>query len=271
MNWKGILAILSILIFASAAEASFTHQPIGARAVGMGSAFVAISGDPSAIAYNAAGVAFGKGLQTMVFYSRPFGLKELETTFAALSFSRENWTFGAAVQQFGFAKYREQMSRFVVAYQFGKKFAFGGSLFYGYLKIPGYGEDGCLGLDLGSLFKLSPRWSFGTSILNATLTSLRRSREALPQELNAGFQFLAFPTLRFVFQISQESGFQPSLRSGVEWTLAKKLALRSGYLTEPGRFTFGCGIYLGHFRLNYAWASHLLLGGTHQVSVEIRF
>ena len=271
MNWKGILPFLSVLIFTSAAQASFTNQPIGARPVGMGLAFVAVTGDPSAIAYNSAGLAFGRRLQATTFYSRPFGLKELETTFGALSFSMKKWTFGAAAQQFGFSKYREQITRFAVAYRFGKRLAFGGTLFYAHLKIAGYGEDGCLGLNLGYLFKLTSRWSFGASVLNATRSRLRRGKEILPQELNAGFQFLPFPTFRFAFQISQESGFPPSFRSGIEWTIVKQLVLRSGYLTEPGRFTFGCGIYLGHFRLDYAWASHLLLGGTHQVSVGIQF
>jgi len=271
MNWKGILPFLGVVIFTSAAQASFTGQPIGARPVGMGLAFVATSGDPDAIVYNSAGLAPGKGVQATTFFSRPFGLKELETTFAALSFSRRNWTFGAAIQQFGYSKYREQITRFAIAYRFGKRFIFGGSLFYARLKIAGYGEDGCPGLNLGYLFKLSSRWSFGASILNATRSALKRGQEALPQELDAGFQFLPFPTFRFAFQISQESGFPPSFRSGIEWALVKPLILRSGYLTEPGRFTLGCGIYLGPLRLDYAWASHLLLGGTHQVSVEIQF
>ncbi|NOY78619.1 MAG: hypothetical protein GXO76_12190 [Calditrichaeota bacterium] len=271
MHWKGILLLLGVWAVVPAARASFTSQPIGARPVGMGLAFVAASGDPNAIVYNSAGMAWGKGLQATTFYSRPFGLKELETTFAALSFSGKKWTFGASFQQFGYSAYREQTTRIAIARQFGKRFIFGGSLFYARLKIAGYGEDGCLGVNFGYLFKWSSHWQFGASIRNATHSALKRGHEPLPQVLDAGLEYRPFSTFRFAFQISQETGFPPCFRSGIEWTLAKQLILRSGYLTEPGRFTLGCGFYWGPFRLDYAWASHLLLGGTHHVSVGIQF
>ena len=271
MYLKGIFLFVSLICFAAGAEASLTNQPIGARPVGLGLAFVGVADDANAIVYNPAGLALFPGTQVTSFFSRPFGLKELETAFAAASFSGKSWAFGAAVQQFGFSKYREQTTRVAFAHRFGKRFAFGGTLFYAHLQIAGYGNDGCLGLNLGYFFRLSPRWRIGGSILNASHAALRRGKEVLPQELNAGLQFLPLPNLRFAFQISQESNFPLSLRSGVEWTVLKQLVLRSGYLTEPARFTFGCGIYFGHFKVDYAWASHLLLGGTHQISAGIRF
>lgn len=269
---KSRVALLMFLFFPFPpnVEASFNHMPVGARPVGMGLAFVAVADDPYAAAYNPAGLAFLNGAQLTTFYSRPFGLKELETTFLAGSFSRKRFAFGAAIQQFGFSKYRERMAVVAFAGRFGKRFAFGGSLFYAHLRISGYGDDGCPGLNLGYLFRFSKRWAFAGSVLNAARATLRRGKEALPQELNAGLRFLPAPNLLFSFQASRESGSPVSFRSGIEWKFLKQMVLRSGCMTAPARFTLGFGVILGRIQLDYAWASHVLLGSTHQISVTVK-
>jgi hypothetical protein len=79
--------------FTSTAEAGFEKIGIGSRALGMGSAFVAVANDASAIYWNPAGMALGRDdslttRQFLLMYSPLYGLSYLQHKFAGYTQDR---------------------------------------------------------------------------------------------------------------------------------------------------------------------------------------
>ncbi len=267
MFLRRISVVYFIFFSAHLSLAALDQFSPGARSGGLGLAFVALVNDPTALVKNPAGLSFTHSMQGCSFYSRPYGLKELETTFFGVSFSRHRLSFGFGFQRFGFSRYRENTFYGGVSWRSTPRFFVGASLFWGQVQIPGYWSAHALGLNLGYFFQVSPRLSFAGSVQNATYARLARG-ENLPQELNAGLAYHPAQSALVSVQISKSSRFPASLRVGAEWTFFRRLVLRSGFLTQPTRFTAGFGFHLGHFRLDYAYLTHAVLGGTHQFSVS---
>ncbi len=262
-------AVFLALFWTSAAVAAFDQFPPGARAGGLGLSFVALANDPTAVVENPAGLAFLPGPQFCSFYSRPFGLKELETVFLGAGVPFQRAGLGLALNRFGFHRYREEMVFFTLSWRATPRFSVGVSFFFGQLTIPNYWKAHTLGFNLGYLYRLLPRLFVAGSVKNAGHATLA-SGESLPQELNAGVAWLAGKTALVSFQAFKTLRFPVSLRTGAEWTFFRRFTLRSGFLTQPARLAFGFGLRFGRFQLDYAYLSHATLGGTQQISVSFR-
>ncbi len=268
MILRRISAVFLLILFSWPARAAFDQFPPGARTGGLGLAFVALADDPTAVVENPAGLAFLARRQFSSFYSRPFGLKELETIFLSAGVPVRSVALGAGVHRFGFRRYHEEMVFFSLSRKFSGRFSVGITVFGGRLTIPGYWDTQVVGINGGDLFRLTSRLTFAGVIKNATHAALARG-ENLPQELSAGAAFKLGKSAILSFQVTKATRFSFSFRTGVEWTFFKRVILRSGFLTQPARFSAGFGVRFGTFQLDYAYLTHAVLGGTHQFSISI--
>ncbi len=269
MFLRRLFAVFLVFSIVSVAFAAFDQFPPGARTGGLGLAFVALADDPTAAVENPAGLAFLPGPQFCTFYSRPFGLKELETAFFGSAVPLRRFGLGFALNRFGGHRYHETTGFFTLAWRATSRFSVGVSLFFDQLNIPNYWQAHASGINLGYFYRVSPRLFVAGSVKNANHASLSHG-ENLPQELNAGVAYRLRKTALVSFQASKTTRFPVSLRTGVEWTFFRRITLRSGFLTQPARFTAGFGLRFGRFRLDYAYLSHSTLGGTQQISLSFR-
>ena len=86
--------------------------------------------------------------------------------------------------------------------------------------------------------------------------------------------------LRLALDAYHPSDNTESVSAGAEWSLRDALALRAGYQnafqqdSEVG-LTFGAGfrgrLDLYDYQLDYAWADHGRLGGTHRMTIGVQF
>jgi len=268
-----VLFILSagLLITPQPLSAAFEDLLIGARPIGMASAFVALADNADAVFLNPAGLAQMDALEVSLFYARPFAMEELAygTIAAALP---TRWGHGGfALQTFGTEAYRETTYLLSYSRSFRQRFFYGGALRYMSLRIPGYGSDGTWGLDFGLLMRLTPavRWAVFTR--NVNRPQLGRSDETLPQSYSTGFSINALPGLLLSGEVYKDIRFPGELRWGFEFRVLEPLALRAGVATNPSRFTAGLSFGSKKLQLDYAFYTHNDLGLSQQFSVSFRF
>jgi hypothetical protein len=83
-----------------------------------------------------------------------------------------------------------------------------------------------------------------------------------------GFSFELLRELTFVVDVLPGTGS----RVGMEWSPLREFALRGGLRSEGLWLpTFGCGVCVGPFSVDFAYSSHRYLGGEYRVSLSMDF
>jgi hypothetical protein len=114
------------------AGGAFEDLGYGARPVALGRAFVALANDPNALFYNPAGLGGLRRPSVTTMYARLFtGLQQANLNLGmagAILPLGPAGTFGAAITNFSFDSYSENMLYLGYGRQFGSRLAIGGTL-----------------------------------------------------------------------------------------------------------------------------------------------
>ena len=100
----------TIIIFPIVLSANFISMNNGARSIGMGNAFVALSDQGGAVFYNPAGLARANQFNITASLENPYGLSDLMSGMIAISFPTPFIRTGLAVQRINLVEtYSEQI------------------------------------------------------------------------------------------------------------------------------------------------------------------
>lgn len=130
--------------------------------------------------------------------------------------------------------------------------------------------------DLGLLYKLA-NFNLGMAIKNLGF-GLRYGQEyeRLPLLLKLGSCYY-YKMLNLLLDLNLPIDNSPNLHFGSEWTIGGSFAIRTGFRTGPqdlsgldwkSGFTFGFGIILTNFAIDYALVSYGKLGTTHRIGLR---
>jgi hypothetical protein len=109
------------------------------------------------------------------------------------------------------------------------------------------GSDTVVGLDLGMLFTLHRRTTFGVQVRIA------------------GISYEPYDAVVTSFEIDNKLGQDVVYKGGVEAYVVEGFALRAGVATNPNRLTFGFGYEMAGFGLDYGFSTGGgTLDSTHQ-------
>ena len=250
---------------------SFEITGYGARARGMGRAYVGLADTPDAIFLNCSGISQLKSPGFCFFYTRPFGMKELSYFSLAGVVPTSIGDFATGISSFGNEIYQEQTFLLTFSRSLKQTFFYGANLRYMKLQIQGYGSDFCYGLDLGFLVKISQNFNWGFFTTNINRSSLAESKDYLPQSFITGMSVTPLNNIILNIDLYKELPFPLEIRVGFEYLLLNKIALRAGFTSEPAQFCYGLGFVFKHFGCDYAVNTHTDLGLTHQFSFLINF
>lgn len=266
-----ILLLPIFLCLNGPTHASFELKGNGARSVGMGLAFVASANSAEAVFLNCSGTAQLNSPEFLFNYVRPFGMKEL-AHFVFAGVLPTSWgNIGAGISTFGNQVYQEQLALLNYSQVFKDKFFFGFNIQFMKLQIDGYGSDFCYGIDFGLLAKLNSHLNWGFFTTNINRPKLSSANDLLPQTFCTGISIFAVDNLTLNVDLYKELPFPLELRTGVEYILFNKIALRCGIISEPSQFCFGLGFLSNIFNCDYAVSTHPDLGLTHQFSLQLRY
>ena len=300
--------LLSCVDFADAHEtAAFLKIGVGARAIGMGGAFTAVSDDVNALFWNPAGLA---QIQQSQLGAMTASLAA-DTSLNTLGYAQptKHGTFGASAmyldqgsldgrnasaQPTGGFDASDFAGSLAYANKIGKHLSLGANLKYIHSAIANdAGED--FALDAGALYDLG-KIGPGTPVFGAMVQNLgpRMSMGGgtasyLPTTLAAGISYRYKGLLADVDYKSMPYAPASEVDAGLEFRPISLIALRAGYdrstFEEPlllngsggidvaalNGFSFGTGLRLDGFDFDYSFTPQGELGDAQRFSLTARF
>lgn len=283
------IILLLMLVLTNWTWAMFEDYDPSPRARGMGGAWYSIADDAEATFYNPAGLVF-TGHQLRIGYAQLQGLDYLENKTLAFTYGLpDSWGgIGLGIRAFDTSwddedLYSEKVYTlshgFTLMKDIHSELHIGYGLSMYHLEIQDYGDEACFGIDVGLLAVLHQRFRVAASVTNINRPTLGEAREhELPQRLVCGVAYEPYPGVLTVLEMKKnynaatDSDDSPTeIHAGVEVELLDVLRLRMGIGSEPVTYAAGLGVDVHGIMVDYAYQSHEVLDGTHQIGIGYRF
>jgi hypothetical protein len=281
--------VVTILVLAAPpARAWFEVGEVGARAAGVGDAFVSVADDASAVYWNPAGLVQLPRHEALLGTDRAGALEGLSTDFAALSVHAPGVTFGIGWRHLGEEDTaREDALLISAAHTFVRRslgaFIAGGATLEllrvgldttGFESVPGLrAADSGAAATLGVLLQPIPNVTAG-----AVMRHLGRptfdliaggARTQLDTEVEWGLSLRWREDARLHVSHLRTSGGRTAMRAGAELRVGGALWVRAGVASDA--VSGGIGIALGAWELDWAYRIHDTLGSTSRVGIRRGF
>jgi hypothetical protein len=289
MTKRALALAAALLLFAGCASANFLEVETGARAMGMGGAFVGVADDVTALHWNPAGLATYEGFQLFGMRTSVYsvdGLSE-DAVFAGYRMGRHGYGLGwmRTGAEHVYDLYHEDT--LIAGYGFEtplRGLALGASVKRFSIDAPGYdyyndpnfneGGDSDLGYDLGLLFDAG-KWRFGATARNLgdpklKLIETTTSPDRLYQEYRFGGSYLfrevmlMSAEIRMPKKVPEYYENEVEVNVGTEVWFYDAFALRAGLNRD--RITAGLGLKTKPIRIDVALLSERRIGSLYRLS-----
>jgi len=310
---KKIVVLVIILLvpagFANATKyaGAFLEMGVGAQALGMGGAFVAVVNDPFATYWNPAGLSYLSHKELAFMHSETFG-SLLNHDFISYAFPYKNSVVGVSLyylggggvkltklqdanQPLGFANraiVADEVSHgdYTLLLSYAKtqtaKFRWGITAKIIYRDIPDTTTSSAFGLGVAPYDFLT----LGANLKDATSTLLaynNGTKESIAPTFKSGFMLhkdyqnfshlLAFDAdLRFEGRRSATQYWLGDVSMDTHWGweswYKQKVAGRVGF--DQGNFTAGLGVVVSKFRIDFSFLSQEELDNAYRLSLNVK-
>jgi hypothetical protein len=266
-----LLTILSTFLYAD-----FIGLNNGARSLGMGNAFVALSDEPTAIFYNPAGLARVNKFSLITSRQELYGIEDLYSDMIAISFPTPYFRTGVAIQQLNLLNtYSEQIIYVSAAGIFIRNnipVRFGASLKYESAKVKRYeGTDAPsnFDIDIGVIIDFNENLFFGYSgkhLLEPTFKFIE-IEDKIEIQHSIGLCYNWRNSVNFL--VDHRFGERLSQwHFGGEIWFYDVFASRIGILDD--KLTFGFGLRAKQWIIDGAILAHEDLGSSYRVSLGFK-
>ena len=299
-NFKLIFVLLIGISFQVLGQNTYDFLRLDSspRASALGGAYVADTDDPNVIFYNPAGITNIENIP--ISFSFLKHLADINSVSLASTFSIDGiGKFASAIQYINYGNFEErdeagnELGSFnpsdlalTLTYgnSFNKNITYGASLKLINSNIADNSSFGIAG-DLGMQYLLPEYgWNIGLSLLNmgSQITYYNELNESLPfsVQLGATKKLERMPLqIFFAFtRLNDDARFE-YFNVGAEFTLSKVIQLRFGYhnikreeykvasTSALGGFSFGLGIDVADYDVDYAFNSMGAIGAMHRIGV----
>jgi hypothetical protein len=270
---------------------SFLKFGMGARAMGMGEAFTAQSGEVTSVWWNPAGLSGIKGIQVSFTHNQWFQDITAEHFASALNFGKNTLGLSLTMGKVPNIQKREGPSAEPIALfdahdvDFSLSFAqtvkkgiaLGLSAKWLYEKIDINSASGW-GFDLGGIYSPWERLKFGLAVLNlGSKMKFEKEKFYLPTLYKVGVNYLVEKknlNSDFVFGLDlvKPRDDEVQVHLGGEYSLYQTLKIRLGYQTgyDEKDFSFGLGTQFRKYSIDYGYLPYKSnLGSVHSISLNI--
>ena len=276
-----ITHIFLIFVFVQNCYAAGDNYALGARSSGMANASVTLS-DLWSIHHNQAGLANIQTITTGIYYQNRFGLNELGVQGFAMALPIQEVSkgvVGVSVTYFGYSQYNDSKIGLAYSKQLGKKYSVGLQLDYLQTRLGGeYGSRAAFAGELGIRAKLLSNLNLGVHIYNPTRSKISEFTlqetvftERIPTIMRAGLSYKFSEQLLLAIEVEKDVYYSPIFKMGIEYRPVNQLYLRGGLATDPVYNTFGFGLYIKNFKLDFSASKHQILGYTSEISLIYGF
>ena len=262
--------IFFIFIFSISFICNATNEnnPIGARSSAMANASVSFT-DLWSTHHNQAGLGFVRTISGGVCYENRFLIKELSIKGGAIALPIKGGTLGIAITSFGYAQYNENKYSLSFAKAFGENFSIGIAMDYLNTKIAeGYGSKGVLAAEVGIIAKPLKNLTIGAHVFNPTRTQIAiYNKERIPTIFRLGANYNFSENVMLAVETEKDIQMKPVFKAGLEYKPVKEFYLRAGISTNPTLSSFGFGLNLKSFKIDFSANYHQVLGVSPQISL----
>lgn len=260
MKIQGVIFLFMLFIAMEGYSSGELHIA-GARAIAMGGSSVTI-GDIWSLYNNPSGTAFLDGLTAGITFRNLYLVKEASNVQFGLALPMKAGSFGIIVSRFGSSDYNEIRAGLSFAKKFGKHFSAGVLLdYYRFNLQEHYGSKNLISFEVGMLFRANRNISVGFHLVNPVpVKTLNQPEEWLPTIVRIGISYEFSAAFLVCLEAEKELSDRPVIRVGAEYRLAKCAFVRIGMATTPMLFSFGFGLKLSGFILDFATDYHSVLG-----------
>jgi tetratricopeptide (TPR) repeat protein len=289
-----LLLALSIISIAFAQGDAGRESPFilgaGARGMGMGRAFVSLSGEASSAFSNAAATYIIDRSEFSALHTSLF----LGTNYDCLALAHPAGSIGVftlSLGRLGTSSFtgRDEYNRpdqsissseSLMGLSFARKLRYG---FSGGITLKGVGQE--IGDNAGYGFGLDLGFQYKSDYIKGLVLGLSSNDLIQPSikllEVKDKYQTVARFGLAYtrafrqnyaatgVFEIEKISGRNSKLHPGLEMAFYDKYFIRGG--ADDSRATFGAGIIYNFLKLDYAYENIEYFGATHRISLGFSF
>ena len=237
----------------------------------MGNAGVALQ-DVWAAQKNQAGLANLNNATIAIGYENRFSVKELGTQSAVFAIPLKKITLGAAFQSYGVDAFKEIKTGISLAKSFGPKLLVAVNLNYHQLKIENYGSSKSFSVDVGLQYEAFSHLWLGTHVSNPNQSKYGLNNEQIiPAHIQFGASYIFSNQLIISSEVEKTLDAQADFKAGLEYKVVKLVALRGGISVNPFKQFAGFGIHYEKLNIDFAVASHPVLGYSPQIAIGYEF
>lgn len=280
--------VIALLLLAGAVQANFLETELGARAMGMGGAFVAVADDVTALHWNPAGLAGLPGVQVFGMRTSVYSVDGLSEDAVLTSYGTGSMGYGLGWMRTGAA---DLYSEDTLLVGYGTEtpidgLAAGVTLKRFSVAAPGYeyyndpafaaAGDDAYGADLGALYRRG-KWSVGATVRNLgepklqlLSTTAEEDLDPIVSELRLGGTYLFRDVMMMTVEwrapreVPEYYENQYTINLGSEVWFYDAFALRAGMNRD--RITAGLGVRTKHVQIDVALMSERRIGSLYRLS-----
>lgn len=244
--------------------------PTGPRALGMGSVSVT-SKDEWALFNNPAGIIESNQTSALFAYRTIFDFTPFNTVSAGIVVPTKIGPTGISVFRFGDDEFNSQMLSGIFSHQISIV-SIGLRANYLQFNIDGFGRKAIFIGDIGAIARVSDELSFGVQITNFSQSSISdEDQERVPTIINIGFSYEPTSDLFITLEGEKDVDLEADLKMGLEYKILDKVFVRTGFTIDAGTHSFGAGIELEKFFLDYGIKVDQFLGNNHNLGLVYSF
>jgi hypothetical protein len=222
--------------------------------------------DTWSIFNNVAGLGRVKQFSSSLAYEIQQNLVDANRMALSIASPSSIGSFGLGIFRFGNEIYNEHLVSLAAANQIGNT-ALGIKTNYVQYRSEGFGTSSALSVDFGGLTQITPRLFIGAYINNLTQSRISMTDgERLPTKLVAGFGYRASDGVFIGTELEKDIDYEATWRSGLEYTLYKRVFFRTGFNLNPTAAYFGLGVQKKRLKFDYAIKFNKGLGLAYQIS-----
>jgi hypothetical protein len=274
-RWKRVFnsscrLILPYLLLPSFALANEPDKTIGARGAGLSNSTIALV-DPWSIFSNQAGLGWQRDFWVGIHHENRYFVKELNNSSLSGCFPVKPGTFGVAITHFGYKLYSQSQFGLSYGMMLSKNIAAGVGINYHSVRFSsGYGSASCVTAEGGIIYQPFEKIAIGAHVFNPSKSSLGSSQN-ISTSFGIGLAYRPAEAILITLQGDDNSSSSPAFRTGIEYSPAKRLSIRTGFSSNPVAMAFGLGWKVKSIIFDLAFSYHEVLGYSPFVSLSYTF
>ena len=203
------------------------------------------------------------------YYQNSFMIKELGLSAGAAAIPTKSGVFGFSINNFGYNNFNTKKIGLAYGKTLAKNFAVGVQLDYlNMFLADNYGNRSMFTFELGLLAKVTDEINIGAHVFNPIRVKLANyNEERLPLAMNLGMQWKASDNFMLSAEVESDILNRAVFKFGLEYMITDMIYARAGISNNPNIFTFGAGLHIANFRLDFSSSMHQILGYSPQFSL----